>query len=139
MLSRLLSIVVFVNPRSRANRRDPRIAERFAERLGPAGRVVAPRSLEELATEAERLAESPPALIGVHGGDGTLHRTIAALLRAFLAGEGKPLPPVAILTGGTMNVVAASLGIRVKPERLLAQIVEEARAGRAPQTVVKRC
>jgi diacylglycerol kinase family enzyme len=132
--------VVFVNPRSRANRRDPGIADRFAERLGSAGRVIATRDLDELAQQASLLAQSPPSVIGVHGGDGTLHRTIAALLRAFAV--GKPtgsLPPVAILTGGTMNVVAASLGIRSSPERLVAQLVEDAQAGRAPETVVRRC
>jgi diacylglycerol kinase (ATP) len=132
-----LSIVVFVNPLSRANRRDPQIAERFAERLGGGGRVVAPRSLDELDEEAGRLARDPPSLIGVHGGDGTLHRTVAALLRAFTAVNQK-VPPLAILTGGTMNVVAASLGIRAEPERLMDELVADARAGRAPEVVVRR-
>lgn len=133
---RPLSIVVFVNPRSRANRRDPRLADRFAQILGDTGRVIAPASLDDLMDQAKRLALAPPAVIGIHGGDGTLHRTVAALIQAF---GDKPLPPIAILAGGTMNVVARSLGFRTKPERLLTTLAKGARAGQAPETVVRRC
>lgn len=143
------SIVVFVNPHSRANRRDPDLAERFARILGPAGRVVTPASLEDLPVQAARLAEAPPSVIGIHGGDGTLHQTIAALAKAFgHSGDATgghhsldpiPLPPVAILTGGTMNVVASSLGIRAQPERLVAQLAEDARAGRKHELAFRRC
>jgi diacylglycerol kinase (ATP) len=131
-----LPIVVFVNPRSRANRRDPRLADRFAQILGDTGRVIAPVSLEDLMEQAKRLVPSPPTLIGIHGGDGTLHRTVAALIQAF---GDKPLPPIAILAGGTMNVVARSLGFRTKPERLLAAVVKGEKAGQPPQTVARRC
>jgi diacylglycerol kinase (ATP) len=134
-----LSIVVFVNPRSRANRRDPRLVDRFAQTLGDAGRVIAPLSLDDLMVQAKALAAAPPDVIGIHGGDGTLHRTVAALIQAFAAAGDRPLPPLAILTGGTMNVVARSLGIRAKPERLLASLVKQARAGQAPETVQRRC
>ena len=128
--------MVFVNPRSRANRRDPRLADRFARTLGEAGRVIAPVSLDDLMTQARQLAEHPPEVIGIHGGDGTLHRTVAALIQAF---GDRPLPPIAILAGGTMNVVARSLGLRAKPERLLAKLVKDKAAGRPPELIVKRC
>jgi len=131
-----LSIVVFVNPRSRANRRDPRLADRFARTLGLAGRVIAPVSLDDLMVQARQLAEQPPEVIGIHGGDGTLHRTVAALIQAF---GDRALPPIAILAGGTMNVVARSLGLKAKPERLLAKLVKDKAAGRPPELIVKRC
>jgi diacylglycerol kinase (ATP) len=134
-----LSIVVFVNPRSRANRRDPRLADRFARTLGDAGRVIAPVSLDDLMVQARQLAQAPPAVIGIHGGDGTLHRVVAALIQAFASAGDRALPPIAILAGGTMNVVARSLGIRAKPERLLTGLVKGAKAGRPPQTVARRC
>jgi diacylglycerol kinase (ATP) len=137
------SIVVFVNPHSRANRRHPRLAARFAETLGDRGRVIAPRSLDELAEEARRLARSPPAVVGIHGGDGTLHRTVGALIRAFdevrTDGAAAALPPVAILPGGTMNVVARSLGILSHPQRMLANLTEDLATGRPAETIVRRC
>jgi diacylglycerol kinase family enzyme len=174
-------VVVFVNPHSRANRRNPKLAERFARTLGPLGRVVAAHSLEELAEEARRLAAAPPSLIAIHGGDGTLHRTVGALIRAFrsnpLAPLGlqhdrsgsasglasgppppasgppppasdppppadwavRPLPPLAILPGGTMNVVARSLGVHANPTRTLAALAADLRAGRPAETLVRRC
>jgi diacylglycerol kinase family enzyme len=133
-----LSIVVFVNPRSRANRRDPKLVHRFARILGDTGRVIAPLSLDDLMDQAKQLARSPPDVIGIHGGDGTLHRTVAALIQAF-GNSVERLPPLAILAGGTMNVVARSLGISTKPERLLAALVKGARAGKPPDTIVRRC
>jgi diacylglycerol kinase family enzyme len=129
-------VAVFVNPGSRANRKDPGCADRFAKILGTSGRVAAPPNLERLAKEARRAAHESPSVIAIHGGDGTLHRTLSALITAY--GE-RPLPPVAILPGGTMNVVAASLGIRVKPEDLLAELAAGARVGKVPTTIHRRC
>jgi diacylglycerol kinase family enzyme len=129
-------VVAFVNPRSRANRRNPGLAGEFAAVLGDAGRVLAPASLDELGTTAASLRDDPPAVIAVHGGDGTLHKVVSALGAAF--GE-QPLPPLAVLTGGTMNVVATSLGLREDPKVFLRELAEDARAGRPPQLVQRRC
>ena len=131
-----MAVVVFVNPGSRANRKDPGCAGRFAKILGESGRVAAPPSLERLAEEARRAASESPTVIAIHGGDGTLHRTLSALIAAY---GDRPLPPMAILPGGTMNVVASSLGIRVKPEDLLAKLAAGQRAGKAPVTIHRRC
>jgi diacylglycerol kinase family enzyme len=131
-----VALVVFVNPGSRANRKDPGCAERFAKILGDAGRVAAPAGLDRLTDEARRAASESPSLIAIHGGDGTLHRTLSALIAAY--GE-RPLPPIAILTGGTMNVVASSLGIRARPEDFLADLVAAERAGRPLPTLHRRC
>ncbi len=129
-------IATFVNPRSRANRRNPRLAARLARALGDAGRVIAPSSLSVLDEEARGLAAHPPTIIAVHGGDGTLHKTLSALLRAF---GDQPLPPIAILGGGTMNVVASSLGIRARALPFLARLAALDRAGQAPAVIYRRC
>jgi diacylglycerol kinase (ATP) len=119
-------IAVFVNPRSRANRRDPALARTFAAVIGDAGQIHAPASLDELRATAAALRASPPDVIAVHGGDGTLHKVVTALGHAF--GEA-PLPPLAVLTGGTMNVVATSLRIAAKPVDVLRMLVDHVRAG----------
>ena len=129
-------IAVIVNPRSRANRRNPRIAAAFQATVGDQGRVFAPKTIEELDETAAELHKVPPATIAVHGGDGTLHKTITALGRAFGA---DPIPPVAILCGGTMNVVATSLRIRERPSVFLGALVEAARANRRLETLRRRC
>ena len=94
----------------------------FQALLGEHGRVFAPRSLDELAqVAASSCRQTAPSVIAVHGGDGTLHKTVTALVRAF---GDTPLPPVAALCGGTMNVVAPSLGIREQPHAFVQQLAE---------------
>jgi diacylglycerol kinase (ATP) len=112
------------------------VASQFQALLGDHGRVFAPKTLEELADETVGLRADPPSVIAVHGGDGTLHRTVAALGLAF--GEA-PIPPLAILGGGTMNVVSSSLGIRQPAAPFLAAIVEAVRANRRLELVRRRC
>ena len=129
-------IAVIVNPRSRANRRDPRIAAEFQAIVGEHGRVFAPKSLEELDAAAAELRRAPPTVLAVHGGDGTLHKTVTALDRAFGA---SPIPPIAVLCGGTMNVVATSLAIRERPAVFLRAIVDAVREGRSLDTIRRRC
>jgi len=129
-------IVVFVNPRSRGSRRDPGLVKRMEAVLGDVGRVIASRSLEELAATAAGLAADPPEVVAIHGGDGTLHVTLTALIRAF---AGKPLPPIAILGGGTMNVVTGSLHIRTRPLTFLARLAAAVRAGHDVFTIERRC
>jgi diacylglycerol kinase family enzyme len=129
-------IAVLVNPRSRANRKNPRIAADFQALIGENGRVFAPKSLDELSETAASLARTPPAVIAVHGGDGTLHKALTALGQAF--GE-TPLPPLAILCGGTMNVEATSLGLRERPDAFLTSLVADVRAGIPLSTLRRRC
>jgi diacylglycerol kinase (ATP) len=129
-------IAVFVNPRSRANRRNPKIASEFQTILGGTGRVFAPRSLEELAQMTADMRASPPSVLAVHGGDGTLHKTVTALVREF---GDRPLPPIAALCGGTMNVVAKSLGIQERPHTFVKQLAEWAREGQELDTLRRRC
>jgi diacylglycerol kinase (ATP) len=112
------------------------MSERLAAALGGTGQVVAADSLERLAHLTEGIAAAPPAAIAIHGGDGTLHKSLTALVRAF---GDKPLPPIAVLPGGTMNVVAASLGLEGKPEDILLKLSSTLRAGHPLHTVERRC
>jgi diacylglycerol kinase (ATP) len=112
------------------------VASEFQALVGAEGQVFAPKTLDELDEAAAALRASPPAVIAVHGGDGTLHRAVTALGRVF---GPDPIPPLAVLCGGTMNVVAASLGIRAPPMTFLSQVVDATRAGRPLETLQRRC
>jgi diacylglycerol kinase family enzyme len=129
-------VVLFLNPRSRANRRNPGLAAQLGSALGDEGRVLAPASLDDLRATATTLRDEPPGVVAVHGGDGTLHKVLTALGAAF--GDA-PLPPLAVLTGGTMNVVASSLGLREEPLTFLRTLADDARSGRPPELVPRRC
>jgi diacylglycerol kinase (ATP) len=129
-------IAVFVNPQSRDNRRNPHLAAEFQAVLGDVGRVLAPSSLAELDSIALALRDAPPDVIAAHGGDGTLHKLVTALGRAF---GDRPLPPLAILPGGTMNVVATSLKIGAPPVPFLKMIADAVRADRPLDLIQRRC
>jgi diacylglycerol kinase family enzyme len=111
-----VSWVVVTNARCRANRRDPQLAGRLASLLGAKGGVSAPPTLQALDELAPHLADAE--VLGVHGGDGTLHRVLTALHRA-----NRPIPPVLLLRGGTMNIVADSVGMKASAPDALAAAV----------------
>lgn len=114
-------IGVVTNPRSRRNRRDPGVARTLSYVLGERGQLVAPDDLDALDKAAVRFQEHGIEVLCINGGDGTVHRSLTAMVRAY---GGEPLPPVAILRGGTMNIVADSIGNRVPAEAMLAQVVD---------------
>jgi diacylglycerol kinase (ATP) len=130
-----VGIALFCNPLSRRNRLHPEGIETLRRAIGNTGEVLTPTP-EELPSTARRLAENPPSLLAIHGGDGTVHATLSQLLPAF---GDKPLPPLALLTGGTMNVVPRSLGLVDDPARFATKLAEGFRQGRSPITIPRRC
>ena len=131
-----MTIAVFVNPRSRANRRNPRVAAEFQAIVGDDGRVFAPQTLEELDEAAAALRAAPPTVIAVHGGDGTLHRTLTALGRAF--GErAAPAPRHPVRRDDERRRGVA--GHPRAADAFLRRVVADARAGRPLETLRRRC
>jgi len=127
-------IGVISNPRSRRNRKNPRLARELTYVLGERGEMHEPEDLEALQAAAEHFRERAIDVLCVNGGDGTLHRAVTALVRAY--GE-QPLPRIALLRGGTMNTIANGVGVRGKPGEILDYVVTHYHAG-APMPHVSR-
>src|SRR5215470_977396 len=102
-------IGVITNPRSRANLRDPSKARKLGYLIGSHGSAQATKSLDDLYRVCEEFKKERIDVLGISGGDGTLHHTLTAMIRTY--GDELALPPVAILRGGTMNTIARSFGI----------------------------
>jgi diacylglycerol kinase (ATP) len=119
-------IAVVTNPRSRRNLRDPRLAGQLAYVLGSKGEVAQPKDRAELADTCRRFRDAGVDVLAVNGGDGTTHTILTALLQVW--GDA-PLPAVALLRGGTMNTVAASIGIKGSPAELLGRLVAQYHSG----------
>jgi diacylglycerol kinase family enzyme len=122
------------NPRSRRNRRHPRIARHLAALLGDDGEVLDASTPEELSRALARFREARVDLLGVNGGDGTAHMVLTGAVRAW---EGEPLPRVLLLPGGSMNTVARGNGVRGGPERVLREVLRRRTHG-APLRAVAR-
>jgi diacylglycerol kinase (ATP) len=128
-------IGLITNPRSRVNRRDPSRIRRLGYLIGAHGQSEATRSLDDLHRVCEDFYKERIEILGISGGDGTLHHTLTAMIRAY---GDDPLPPVAILRGGTMNTVAASFGIRGETPRLLFELIDKHKRGQAFDRFSKR-
>jgi diacylglycerol kinase family enzyme len=123
-----MSIGVVLNPQAGRNRHAGDRAGRLGDLLGGGGWVRETTSLEQLADAAAECREREVGMIGVCGGDGTLARTITALVREY--GPDTRLPPILPLRAGTMNTVARAMGCSSwRPERMLAVMVAEQRRG----------
>lgn len=120
------NVVVVTNPRSRRNRNNPGLRQTMANVMGSRGALVAPPSLEALDAEMVRCRDEGVGMVGVHGGDGTLHRTLTALVRAY--GEDASLPRVVVLRGGTMNIIGGSIGATWSLKRTLEAMLSDASA-----------
>jgi diacylglycerol kinase family enzyme len=117
----MAGIGIVLNPKSRANLRDPRAARRLRKTLGDHGIVREARSIDELHRIAEDFKRLDIDVLGISGGDGTNHVTLTGFIDVY---QGHSLPQVAFLRGGTMNTVANSVGVRRgKPDGLLRRLL----------------
>ena len=119
-------IGLITNPRSRVNLRDPGRARRLSYLVGSHGNAEATQSIDDLYRVCEEFKKERIDVLGISGGDGTLHHTLTAMIRTY--GE-EPLPPVAILRGGTMNTIARSFGIFGETPQLTFELVDRHRRG----------
>ena len=117
---------VITNPRSRVNRRDPTVASRLAWLIGSRGAAAATTSIDDLYRAAEEFKKADVDVLGINGGDGTIHHTLTAFVKTY---ADQPLPAIAILRGGTMNTIANSLGLRGRPPKLLFELVDKHHTG----------
>ncbi len=110
-----VDLLVVTNPVSRQNRGGfERLAARVSVRGG--NRHIVTPDLTALRSLAQRW--QAPALLAVNGGDGTVHHLLTALHVA-----GVPLPPLALLPGGTTNMTAHDISGRRTPAAALETLL----------------
>jgi diacylglycerol kinase (ATP) len=119
-------IGLITNPRSRVNQRDPGRARRLSHLVGSYGNAEATKTFDDLYRVCEEFKKERIDVLGISGGDGTLHHTLTAMIRTY---GDEPLPPVAILRGGTMNTIARSFGIFGETPQLTFELVDRHRRG----------
>jgi diacylglycerol kinase family enzyme len=125
-------IGVITNPRSRANKRDPGKMRRLGYLLGSAGAAEATKSIDDLYRVAEEFKRAKIDVLGINGGDGTIHVTLTAFLQTWGA---DPFPKVALLGGGTLNTIAKGLGLYARTDRLLYDVIDRYHQGEELETL----
>ncbi|MFQ5664811.1 MAG: diacylglycerol/lipid kinase family protein [Candidatus Binatia bacterium] len=82
-----------------------------------------------------RLAREGSEIIVVNGGDGTVQAVLTALFREP---HLERFPLLAVLPGGTTNMIAGDVGTGQRPIRALEHLLGSARSGRLDGVVVRR-
>jgi Diacylglycerol kinase catalytic domain len=108
-------IGVLLNPRSRSFQRE-RSAGNLSLRdaAGPCSVVAETRDLAEIPGALARMARAGVNVLAVAGGDGALHHALQPLIAARWPGR------LLLLGGGTLNIVARTLGPSAPPQDTLA-------------------
>ncbi len=114
-------IGIITNPHSKLNKRNPNRPALLGFILGSQGQLEVTNSLDDLERVAKEFKSKGISILAINGGDGTVSRTLTAFLKAY---GSEQLPKIALLRGGTINVVANNLGIRGTPEQVLFRLVE---------------
>jgi diacylglycerol kinase family enzyme len=102
-----VNIGIITNPHSKLNKRNPQIINRLRSLTGSHCDLHITESLAHLDHVAQALYRKKLEVLAICGGDGTISRTITALIKSF--GSKHPLPKLAVLKGGTINLVASQL------------------------------
>jgi diacylglycerol kinase (ATP) len=121
-----LRSAILTNPHSNRNRRHlPRLRAQLAEH--PEIRHVETASLADLPAAVDALLADGVELLGINGGDGTVHLALTAMLQAT---AGKAMPALALLPGGTTSMSARGVnGGAVPFPRALANLLDASAGG----------
>lgn len=114
-------IGIITNPHSKLNKRNPQRSALLGYILGEKGRLEVTNNIEDLERVAAEFKSKGIGILAINGGDGTICRTLTAFIKVY---KDSPLPKVALLKGGTINVLANNLKISGTPEQILYRMVE---------------
>jgi diacylglycerol kinase family enzyme len=121
------SIGIVHNPFARRNLKEKHLAGHLKTLIAGRGELYQTGHRDELIALAEHCLKCDLPVLGINGGDGSIH----AVLTAFVSVYGnRKLPRFLILRGGTMNTVAKSLGLSGSPDSILRRWIDSQRKGK---------
>ncbi|RME98517.1 MAG: diacylglycerol kinase, partial [Alphaproteobacteria bacterium] len=114
-------VAILSNKNATTNRRKLGKIRDFVEATPNLFHVEVQR-FDEVPKSLEMIARVNPDLLVINGGDGTVIAAFSSLVndRPF----GNDLPPIAVLTGGKTNMIAADLGMKGAPIKELKRLLD---------------
>ena len=117
-----MTIGILMNPHAGARRWRRWSPRHLRKRLGESVDIAETASLDEVPDALVALRDRGIDTLVPFGGDGTVSRVLTAATGVW----GEALPPVYLVRGGTINMIANSLGMpRIDPVRALRRLIEE--------------
>lgn len=118
------------NPLGGGNRRSGAQVPALARAAGlPVWSITHPAELEPVLPE---IARADPDLLIVNGGDGTVDAVVTALRHATCFTRE---PMLALLAGGTTNMIARDVGLTGRPDRALRRVLTALAAGQPGEQI----
>ncbi len=121
-------IGIIANPHSKLNKRSPQTLSLMAEVFGQRGTFTITRDLDHLDETLKKYKAQEISILGINGGDGSISQIITRMIAIY---GMKPLPLLAILRGGTMNLIASQLSIQGGPVENIRRLIGLVEGGRA--------
>ena len=118
----MLEIGIVANPHSKLNKRNPSLIGKLANVLGQRGILEKSQSVNDLHSIARKFLDLRLPIVAINGGDGSISTVLTTFISVYEKAQ-VPLPQFALLTGGTMNVIASNLGISGEPDHLLRKLL----------------
>ncbi|RME24797.1 MAG: hypothetical protein D6806_09020 [Deltaproteobacteria bacterium] len=119
------------NPYSRKNRKNPFGIETLGFIVGTSGESVATQSTDDIDRLLRSFKDQQIEVLAINGGDGSNTLVLSKLVKIY---GDQPLPKIALLRGGTMNIAANSCGIRGTPAGIMMNLTRKIRDGIPFQT-----
>ncbi len=118
-----MTIGLILNANCRESRLHPKRGAALATILSGRGTVRETRSMSDLEAAIADFRSQNIGHIAVVGGDGTIHTTVTQTIHEYRS-HGLAVPVFSLLSGGTMNIVAHSVGVGACcPERHLKSLL----------------
>ncbi len=127
-------IGIIHNPFARGNLRRPAIMSQIKKILGDSGEVVITRHLDELPAAIKEFVDKGYDILGVNGGDGSMHLVLSAFINAL---PHQPLPKIVALRGGTMNTMPNSVKLKGDTLSIVRKLVTRYKSGQ-PLEIMKQ-
>lgn len=129
-----MKLGIITNPLSQRNKRK---GGRLDSHLAADPDVIHERldSIADIPSILKSFAQREVGVIVLDGGDGTIQ---AALSEIFNGRMFEQIPPLAVVSSGMTNAVAADVGLRGPPNRAIARLIASAREGSLEKECVER-
>ena len=108
------------NPYSKKNRKHPERLQKLIECAPDKDLVRLPDSFEKMDAAMDHFKKTGVDIIAINGGDGTVHVALTSMMKVY---NGQPLPKIAILKGGTMNMTATNLKLKGNTVAIFKRVV----------------
>lgn len=128
------------NPLSRSGAKQGERLRAVAEASGGEIAWRAPETLEDLREVVAEATAAGAEILAIHGGDGTVHRVLSALVVHLGGGapgphlRDLPVPQLMILKAGTVNIVAGNIGAPSDGATRLRGLLKIRAEGGTPET-----